>query len=220
MLRFLIMLTLIATLGCTEETPDPPGPPANLTVLNRLMANPIFDVVPADSTVDTTLTLPRADGNASHPITIVIERGTVQLSADASGLLTLTSLDLEGTDLTLDATALPPSGLNIQDLHGTLMNSPSGPIEWFGGGQEGHVDLQVDLDLEWSITLEEGMSLPLEPRTLSGWALHGRITVDASDNLVFTLEGSAAGPWSWGTVVELSEAAMNLRALEQSPAGS
>ncbi len=132
----------------------------------------------------------------------------------------MTSLELEGTDLTLDASALPPTGLNIQDIRGSLTNAPSGTIDWYGGGQEGHVDLEVDVELEWSITLEEGMSHPLEPRTLAGWALHGTVTVDASDNLVFNLSGMTAGPWTWGTLVSLSDVNMDLRALERAPTGS
>ena len=50
---------------------------------------------------------------------------------------------------------------------------------------------------------------------LEGWMLHGQITVDASDNIIFTLEGTAPGPWMWGTLVELSDATMNLRAVQQ-----
>ena len=162
-----------------------------------------------------TLTLPRSEGDTTHPLNIEIESGSIQLSASDSGELRIAGMSLEGSDIVLDATALPPSGLQLTDLQANLENDPSGNIEWFGGGQEGHVDLVLDVELAWSLSLDGGDASPLEPRVLEGWMLHGQITVDASDNIIFTLEGTAPGPWMWGTLVELSDATMNLRAVQQ-----
>ena len=223
-MRTLAGITLItvtaALLGCTADTTDAPADastdPAPST-RERLLAGPVtLPAVPSESVVTVGVRLPQEEAVAT-PTALEASGGEAVVLASPQELV-LESLRLPLEDGVVSASRLPPHGLTLTGIEIRTDGPAAGYVRWFGDGDEGYAELEADLLLDWSLVPPghpERDPWPLEQQRIEKVVFDVHVTTDRHGNLTAEITGDAQGLlWSWGEIVELRDARIQVLAIE------
>jgi hypothetical protein len=198
-------LFFFALTACTNRSADAPE-----SVRDRLASGDAELVVDAAASGGTITAERRtAQGWISGSAALTVERGAIVAAADARG-----AIRIERLAVALGPIAIPDTvlgyGAQLTGIH-LAAERPSGVVTTWSGDDLARATAQVELELDWSITIN-GKTSPLgAPRvppvpielvlTGDGEAVHADVRAPAAGVL-----------WSWADLVRLEDLTLSLSA--------
>lgn len=192
-------LSLLLLCSCSAEVASS-GEPAS--VRERLERDETaLAISSADSAGTITALRKTSDDWSSGFVDLGIASGELAASADGDGAITL-----ERFELAIDPIDIPESVLGypvqLTDVH--LSAKPVRAVTTWSGDDEAHAALDLDLELQWSLTNHGTTSplgapdLPPVPAELvltgDGTIVHAELRVSAPGEL-----------WSWADLIKLTD---------------
>jgi len=197
-MRLFLFLPLFA--ACAAEVSDPETPASVRDYLER--GDVDLAVSAPDSAGAITAARKTGDGWVPGLTDLAIEGGSVTVSADGDGTLTISDLAIDVGPIVIPASVLGYE-VELTDIHVGQV-SPFKAVPAWTDDNEAHASTSVDLSLAWSLT-NHGTTSPLGAPDLppvpvvidltgDGRGVHAELRVQAPGTL-----------WSWANLIELGD---------------
>lgn len=199
--------------GCasevTETSPLPPAPgEATAAITRSRLQTPQTLDLSLDSELVVQARFPRS-GAPYAPVDLDVAGGQIEVAA-AGDLLRVDALRLDVGDVYLESI-----DVTLSDVRVSLAEPVSAEAVWIDELDEGHVELELDVVVEWAGRIGEGDDHALEPIRIEDIRVSLAVR-QLPDGLDLELFGASSGQFfDWAGLAQMSDVSLRLHAAEQ-----